>query len=281
MHTPLSARNPHGPDRYGFAWEHIAENAEAHLDFGCSDGWFMESLAAKGIRQLVGMDICRDLIRQGRRRYPHLDIRHIQGDTDLPFAAGTFDSISLLDVIEHVREQDKLLDELYRVLKPAGVLIVTVPGRYALSFLDRGNIQLQWPSLFRWYYLRHHSRREYEYHYRRHPDRLVGCMSAGKATHEHFSRRTMQRLLERSGFDSIAFDGSGYWGRLLDTVDFLLRRPARLRGWLQDLSRRDARRFDAENLFCTTRKPATAKCDSTYGPDRSAAKRELLTTANR
>jgi SAM-dependent methyltransferase len=52
----------------------------------------------------------------------------VQGDaTSLPFAAGTFDLVCALDIIEHVDDEDGALSELSRVAKPGGVLIISVP----------------------------------------------------------------------------------------------------------------------------------------------------------
>jgi SAM-dependent methyltransferase len=46
---------------------------------------------------------------------------------DLPFAAGTFDCIIISEVLEHLHREDEALGELSRVLKPGGVLAVSVP----------------------------------------------------------------------------------------------------------------------------------------------------------
>ena len=45
----------------------------------------------------------------------------------LPFADNAFDSILCTEVFEHVEKLDDVLDELYRVLKPGGRMIVTTP----------------------------------------------------------------------------------------------------------------------------------------------------------
>jgi SAM-dependent methyltransferase len=45
----------------------------------------------------------------------------------LPFAANLFDTIICIDVIEHVPDPQRMIAELYRVLKPGGVLILSTP----------------------------------------------------------------------------------------------------------------------------------------------------------
>ena len=45
----------------------------------------------------------------------------------LPFADGAFDCVIISEVLEHLHEDDKVIDELGRVLRPGGVLAVSVP----------------------------------------------------------------------------------------------------------------------------------------------------------
>jgi 2-polyprenyl-3-methyl-5-hydroxy-6-metoxy-1,4-benzoquinol methylase len=49
----------------------------------------------------------------------------------LPYAEGRFDIVLCLDVLEHVRDVEAVLGETYRVLKPGGVVLTTVPNRRA------------------------------------------------------------------------------------------------------------------------------------------------------
>lgn len=52
--------------------------------------------------------------------------------TKLPYRSNTFDTTLALDVIEHIGNDQKVVDEIFRVLKPGGEAIITVP---ALSFI--------------------------------------------------------------------------------------------------------------------------------------------------
>lgn len=45
----------------------------------------------------------------------------------LPFADGVFDKVIASEVLEHIPEDRTALDEIYRVLKPGGALVATVP----------------------------------------------------------------------------------------------------------------------------------------------------------
>jgi SAM-dependent methyltransferase len=52
--------------------------------------------------------------------------------TLLPFASSTFDSILCNEVIEHVPEPSSVFVEIYRVLKPGGILLLTTPQTWGL-----------------------------------------------------------------------------------------------------------------------------------------------------
>ncbi len=256
MHTEIKPGNPFGYDRYGFAWEQVPTGGVAHLDFGCGNGRFLQGLGNKSIGRLVGVDGSEDAVRLARERLPGLEVQHLRQTVRLPFADNAFSSVSLMDVLEHVDEQDTLLRELGRVLRDDGMLIVTVPGQHAFSFLDTGNWKFRLPRLHRWYYRLRHSSQEYERRYVSNPDGLVGDVSAKKRWHEHFSRRRLERLLHRNGFSVVAFDGAGFFVRILRAVELTAGRIVPLRSALRRMMAWDARRFQSAHLFCVARKCA-------------------------
>lgn len=256
MKTRLSAENPLGPTRAGYAWEKVPAGGQAHLDFGCHDGAFLAQLARKGPRRLVGVDVAREAVEAGRVKRPGLELVHLTDAGRLPFADASFDSISALDVIEHIADQKAALDELHRVLKPDGVLIVTVPGEYLFSACDVGNLKFRFPRLHRWVYCLAHSRPEYEARYAANPDGLIGDVGADKAWHEHFSREKLGRLLGASGFQVVEFDGTGFFRRPISLVTLPLIRIKRVGRLLAPIHDMDARLFCSMNLYCLARKAA-------------------------
>lgn len=254
MRTRISGDNPFGCTRTGYAWEKLARQTGPHLDFGCYQGVLLNALARGGQRRLVGVDANRAAIELGRQQFPHLELLHSSQPLPLPFAEQTFASASLLDVLEHVPDQGAVLNELARVLQDDGILIVTVPRQYPLSFLDLGNLKFRFPRLHRWFYCLRHSRAEYDYRYRCNPDGLIGDVSAEKAWHEHFTEHHLAELLEQSGFEIVEFDGSAFFTRAFAPAAQLLHGIGLLRGLFNRLSAADARRFASMNLFCTARK---------------------------
>lgn len=94
------------------------------LDVGCGTGTMLQYLARFG--QAQGVDTDAGAIAFCRERGV-TQVRQV-GDPPLPFAAGTFDLITALDVIEHIDDDRGMLRELYRITRPGGRLLFSVPA---------------------------------------------------------------------------------------------------------------------------------------------------------
>lgn len=94
------------------------------LDAGCGAGALLAELAARG--HAVGIDVAAPAIAITARRGPYA---LAQADArDLPFQAGVFDAVMLCDVLEHIDDDARALMEAARVLRPGGVVIMTLPA---------------------------------------------------------------------------------------------------------------------------------------------------------
>ncbi len=80
----------------------------------------------------------RDLIRRG------ISTIHFLGGNavSLPFDRNTFDFVTCFEVLEHVEDQTKALEEIMRVLKPEGTLILSVPHRWWIFETHGANLPL-------------------------------------------------------------------------------------------------------------------------------------------
>jgi demethylmenaquinone methyltransferase/2-methoxy-6-polyprenyl-1,4-benzoquinol methylase len=115
------------------------------LDAGIGAGAFAAAFAAHCPRdlQLTGVDVSAEMLRHAER---HLNDRNLmaellKGDVNsLPFAEGCFDVVLVAHVIEHMADPVQALAELYRVLKPGGILIACVTQRSSAG----AYIQLKW-----------------------------------------------------------------------------------------------------------------------------------------
>jgi SAM-dependent methyltransferase len=98
------------------------------LDVGCGTGGILLSLARDGAvvgidREALALRFCRD---KGLRAV-------VRGSASaLPFADGSFDACVSFDVLEHVDDEQLLLGELRRVLRPGGRALISVPAFRAL-----------------------------------------------------------------------------------------------------------------------------------------------------
>jgi SAM-dependent methyltransferase len=254
MKIRLTEDNPHGYNRLGYAWHFVPAGSPAHLDYGSNYGYFLESLKNKNISRLVGIDVSHEAVEKGHHQYPHLELHHYRNGGPLPFEDATFDSISILEVIEHLDNQTQVLDELHRVLKDDGLLIVSVPKKYFFSFCDSGNFKFVFPRLHKWCYCLFHSRAEYEYRYVSNPDGLIGDVSARKKWHEHFSESSLKNLLNSSGFNPINLDGAGFFIRPLEPILYLMVHIPGLRKLAIRFIRWDERKFGSLTLLCSANK---------------------------
>ena len=117
------------------AW--IFEQAQPHLgvqvlEVGAGHGTFTEILSAHGAR-VVATDVsrrCADVLRERFAGDERVLVVH--GATDALAALPPFDSAVLINVLEHIPDDDAALRDLAATLKPGGRLILWVP---ALPFL--------------------------------------------------------------------------------------------------------------------------------------------------
>jgi SAM-dependent methyltransferase len=191
-----------------------------------------------------------DAVREGSNRYPDLTLLSVQDTRCLPFSDSAFESVSLLDVFEHLDYdyQSALLTELRRVLVPGGLLILTVPRKHVFSFMDVGNAKFRFPRLHRFYYSLRYGREKYEYRYVCNPFGLVGDIAASKRWHEHFSPKGLRTKLERHGFQAVDIDGSGLFTRPLVLARLVVPVPV-IRRVINLCVKADAAVFSSMNLF--------------------------------
>jgi SAM-dependent methyltransferase len=109
----LLARRPRGP----------------LLDVGCYDGQFITSVLDQD--RVVGLDVSQPALRLAAAR----GLRPVRGSIEagLPFRSDAFATVVAAEVIEHVFDTQRVLDEIARVLVPDGWLAVTTPNLVALS----------------------------------------------------------------------------------------------------------------------------------------------------
>ena len=104
------------------------------LEIGCEKGILSYYLREKGGRWFHS-EFDRNLA-QATQGLISKNVLLIE-ETALPFADRTFDLILAVDVLEHLPDDQKLIRELYRLMKPEGTLLVTVPHSLNRLVLNR------------------------------------------------------------------------------------------------------------------------------------------------
>jgi 2-polyprenyl-3-methyl-5-hydroxy-6-metoxy-1,4-benzoquinol methylase len=137
------------------------------LDVGCACGFFVKAAQDAGW-QAEGVELSQWSADYGRDK---LGVKIFPGLlSEAKFPDNSFDAITVWDVLEHVPDPISELNEIYRILKPGGLLLINYPNTGSLLTRLAGR---NW-----WFYLSVHL--------------------------YYFTPRTISRLLEKAGFKVIA-----------------------------------------------------------------------------
>ena len=123
------------PGRLSWFDRHIDWRGKRILDLGCAGGFMAEALARRGA-DVTGLDPASDAIAAARAHAETegLAIRYDVGVGEaLPYADSTFDAVVCVDVLEHVSDLQRVLDEVQRVLKPGGTFLFDTINRNRLA----------------------------------------------------------------------------------------------------------------------------------------------------
>jgi ubiquinone/menaquinone biosynthesis C-methylase UbiE len=99
------------------------------LDIGCGTGIILKLLKSFG--NAYGMELSEKAIRFLKQRDLNLVVRS-DASKCIPFKTNSFSAITCLDVLEHLEEDGNLIGEMFRICKPGGYVIVTVPALESL-----------------------------------------------------------------------------------------------------------------------------------------------------
>ena len=100
------------------------------LDFGCADGGYDEALLASGATSVVGIDVEPERVEAASARGLSGASYLCFDGGRIPLADASVDGAFVNEVLEHVADEGAALDELRRVLRPEGVLVVISPNRW-------------------------------------------------------------------------------------------------------------------------------------------------------
>ncbi|WP_051293598.1 glycosyltransferase [Pseudoduganella violaceinigra] len=114
--------------RYATILEMVA--GKVVLDVACGEG-YGSAMLSQSAATVTGVDISAEAVRHAANTYRLRDnLRYQQGSaTALPFADASFDVVVSFETIEHLAEQEEMLAEIRRVLRPEGFVVISSPNR--------------------------------------------------------------------------------------------------------------------------------------------------------
>jgi ubiquinone/menaquinone biosynthesis C-methylase UbiE len=117
--------------RYLFAARHVA--GRDVLDAACGEG-YGAAWIARHAKSVTGLDVDAPTIAAARAKYTTPGLRFETGSVaTMPFADASFDCVVSFETLEHLAEQQAMLAEMRRVLRPEGILIISTPNRIEYS----------------------------------------------------------------------------------------------------------------------------------------------------
>jgi SAM-dependent methyltransferase len=102
--------------------------APAILEIGCSSGFLLKNMVnAFPTATIVGADVVREPLFKLATELPSVPLMRF----DLlrcPLPSESFDAVVMLNVLEHIEDDVGALRQVYRLLKPGGVVVIEVPA---------------------------------------------------------------------------------------------------------------------------------------------------------
>lgn len=113
---------------------HIGYRSEV-LDMGCGAGFLANDLALAG-HSVTGIDLSTSSLKIAESRDKTHTVRYQQGDVyRVPFPRESFDVVAAMDLLEHVSDPQKVIEEATRVLRPGGLFFFNTFSKNPLAWL--------------------------------------------------------------------------------------------------------------------------------------------------
>ena len=165
------------------------------LDVGCGRGFYLKALSFYSFpEEIHGVDINYYYLNISRKICDDQRVKIKQASIySLPYPSSYFDFIIASEIIEHLKDDKKALLELKRVLKPGGILVITVPNK---------NFPFLWDPL-NWFLMKF---------FNTHVEKGIWWLAGIWADHERlYTTDNLKNLALNSGFKIKKFEYFIHW----------------------------------------------------------------------
>jgi methionine biosynthesis protein MetW len=118
-----------GPERETLFRRYVGGPGRRVLDLGCRDGALTQAYAAGN--EVVGVDADREALAAAERL--GIETRWADLDQPLEFPDASFDVVVAGELLEHLRDPQRVVAEIHRVLRPGGTFVASVPNAFRLK----------------------------------------------------------------------------------------------------------------------------------------------------
>ncbi len=170
------------------------QKGDTILDAGCGDGFYLFLVSQVNSKtQLIGADFEILSLESAKLKLRSKKIKLLKVDLTkkIPFPANKFDKVVLSEVIEHLPDDVWSLKEINRVIRPGGVLVLSVP---------HANYSILWDPL-NWIL-----ERLFKKHI--HSGFFAGIWNQHQRL---YTDKLLRRSLEKAGFEAIEIDSLTFW----------------------------------------------------------------------
>lgn len=118
---------------------------EKIIDLGCGTGYYLFLLSNLYTNlDLYGFDNDQKAMQEAEEILSSKNIKFVTGDLHkMPFEENSFNKVVMSEVLEHVENDQQVLKETFRILKPGGLLVVSIPSKNFPFLWDPFNWILQ------------------------------------------------------------------------------------------------------------------------------------------
>lgn len=121
-------------------YEQVARAVRGKVaDIGFGTG-FGTNLLTQNADKVYGFEVDEEAILFARRVFPPMKLSFEQGDIEKGIE-GTFDFVVMIDVIEHLGEHKRALENVKKILVPKGFLICSTPNRLSRYRKSEGHVR--------------------------------------------------------------------------------------------------------------------------------------------